>query len=52
MKKSFLYVTLAIIASSCLKGAGIADLSAQYAALAGYAIFFCSLAALTYKKRA
>mgnify|MGYP000527118788 FL=1 len=35
-----------------LKGAGIADLSAQYAALAGYAIFFCSLAALTYKKRA
>lgn len=35
-----------------LKGAGIADLSAQYTALAGYATFLCSLAALTYKKRA
>lgn len=34
-----------------LKGAGIADLSAQYLALSGFAILFCALAAFTYKKR-
>lgn len=34
-----------------LKGAGIADLGFQYLALGGFAILFCGLAALTYKKR-
>lgn len=40
-----------IMRSVYLKGAGIADLSTQYLALAGFAILLCTLAALTYKKR-
>lgn len=34
-----------------LKGAGVADLWPQYAALAGYALLLCLVAAVTYKKR-
>ena len=34
-----------------LKGAGIADLWQQYAALAAFALLFCLVAAKTYRKR-
>lgn len=40
-----------IMRSVYLKGAGIADLQVQYLALLGFALLFCVLAALTYKKR-
>lgn len=35
-----------------LKGAGIADLWPQYLSLAAFALLLCSVAALTYRKRA
>lgn len=41
-----------IMRSIYLKGAGLSDLGTQYAALAAFAIFLCTLAAMTYRKRA
>lgn len=41
-----------IMRSVYLKGATIADLWWQYAALSGFALLFCIIAAATYKKRA
>ena len=35
-----------------LKGATMADLWVQYAALSGFALLFCIVAAITYRKRA
>ena len=40
-----------IMRSIYLKGATIADLWTQYAALSGFAFLFCFVAALTYRKR-
>lgn len=40
-----------IMRSVYLKGAGLADLWAQFLALAGFAAVLCTLAALTYRKR-
>ena len=40
-----------IMRSVYLKGATVADLWGQYAALAGFAMLFCLVAALTYRKR-
>lgn len=40
-----------IIRAVYLKGATIAELWADFAALAGFALLFCTVATLTYKKR-
>ena len=40
-----------IMRSVYLKGATVADLWGQYAALSGFAILFCLVAAMTYRKR-
>ena len=40
-----------IMRSVYLKGTSIAELWVNYAALGGFAVFFCCLAALTYKKQ-
>ncbi|MCH5239984.1 MAG: ABC transporter permease, partial [Muribaculaceae bacterium] len=40
-----------IMRSVYLKGTSVSELWTQYLALAGYALFFCILAALTYKKQ-
>lgn len=40
-----------IMRSVYLKGAGVSDLRIQYFALTGFALIFCSLATITYKKR-
>lgn len=40
-----------IMRSVYLKGATMADLWRQYAALSGFALLFCLMAAITYKKR-
>lgn len=41
-----------IMRAAYLKGAGIADLWPQYLSLAAFALLLCSVAALTYRKRA
>ena len=41
-----------IMRSVYLKGAGLADLWVQYAALSAFALLFCVIAAMTYKKQA
>lgn len=40
-----------IMRSVYLKGASIADLWIQYCSMAGFAVFFCIIASVTYKKR-
>ena len=40
-----------IMRSVYLKGATVADLWVQYAALSGFSILFCLVAAMTYRKR-
>ena len=37
--------------TSWIKGASIADLWIQYCSMAGFAVFFCIIASVTYKKR-
>ena len=48
---SKVYFLVEIMRSVYLKGTSIAELWVNYAALGGFAVFFCCLAALTYKKQ-